>query len=261
MVYELEHPQKAEALFENWNETLIWSCLQNIMGKIFADDLGKPESAMALLGDFCFFAGYPKEELVRFQPDGCEQDFILMIPQNAGWEELIRKVYGCRAKRISRYATAKEKDAFDRSVLQKYVNLLPSAYSLEAIDRKFYEACKAEVWSKDLVSQYADYEAYEELGLGVVAVKGGEIVSGASSYARYSDGIEIEIDTKKSFRRQGLACACGAKLILECLKRGLYPSWDAHNKASLALAAKLGYHFSYKYPAYEIRGWKDFKGK
>ena len=55
--------------------------------------------------------------------------------------------------------------------------------------------------------------------------------------------------------RKGLAYACGAKLILECIKNGLYPSWDAQNKWSVALAEKLGYHFSHEYIAYEIIGY------
>ena len=38
-----------------------------------------------------------------------------------------------------------------------------------------------------------------------------------------------------------IAAAAAAGLILECLDRGLYPSWDAHDKVSLALAEQLGY--------------------
>lgn len=71
------------------------------------------------------------------------------------------------------------------------------------------------------------------------------LVSGTSSYSRYREGIEIEIDTRKDCRRKGFPYACGAKLILECRKRNLYPSLDAHNKASAALAEKLGYHYSH----------------
>ena len=67
-----------------------------------------------------------------------------------------------------------------------------------------------------------------------------------------SNGIEIEVDTKKEFRRIGLAKACAARLILECLSRGLYPSWDAQNKISLHLAKSLGYTPSYEYDAYEL---------
>ena len=50
---------------------------------------------------------------------------------------------------------------------------------------------------------------------------------------------------------KGLAYAAGAKLILECLERGLYPSWDAQNKWSAALAKKLGYRYSHTYTVYE----------
>ena len=88
--------------------------------------------------------------------------------------------------------------------------------------------------------------------MGVVILKDGEIVSGASSYSGYIGGIEIEIDTREDYRRKGLAFAAGAGLILECLKRGLYPSWDAQNKWSAALAKKLGYHDSHAYTAYEV---------
>jgi len=88
--------------------------------------------------------------------------------------------------------------------------------------------------------------------LGAVVLKNGELVAGASSYSRYREGIEIEVDTRKDHRRKGLAYVCGARLILECLERGLYPSWDAQNMWSVELAKKLGYHFSHVYTAYEI---------
>ena len=39
MVYELADTEKATALFEGWSVTLIWSCLQRVMGKIFVTDL------------------------------------------------------------------------------------------------------------------------------------------------------------------------------------------------------------------------------
>ena len=66
-------------------------------------------------------------------------------------------------------------------------------------------------------------------------------------------GIEVQVDTRAQFRRQGLASACAAALILACLRRGLYPNWDAHNAASLALAEKLGYHLERAYPAFTLR--------
>lgn len=37
-------------LFDNWNETLIWSCLQGIMGEIHTSSA--EDAAMTILGDF-----------------------------------------------------------------------------------------------------------------------------------------------------------------------------------------------------------------
>ena len=77
-------------------------------------------------------------------------------------------------------------------------------------------------------------------------------VAGAGSYCVYRGGIEIEIDTRADHRRKGLAAACGARLILECLDRGLYPSWDAIDLRSAVLAEKLGYHRGEAYVTYWI---------
>ena len=133
--------------------------------------------------------------------------------------------------------------------------MLPPEYTIGLMDEVDFRDCQKEEWCSDFVSQFKDWESYRKLGLGVVIRKDGRLAAGASSYTAYRGGIEIEIDTKKEYRRKGLACACGARLILECLSRGLYPSWDAQNKWSVALAEKLGYHFSHVYDAYEIYGY------
>lgn len=252
MVYEIKDTSNVSALFDKWDETLIWSCLQGIMGKIYADDLMEPTAAMAVIGDFTFFAGKPNIELVSYKPDRCTKTFMIMVPQNEHWKSLITQLYGKKAKIVSRYAIMKEPHIFDRKKLEKAVASLPEQYVLSMIDERLYQMCKKEVWSADLVSQFSSYEKFHELGIGVVICKDDLIVSGASSYSRYQDGIEVEIDTKEEYRRKGLAYVCGAKLILECLARNLYPSWDAQNKASAALAVKLGYHYSHAYTAIEI---------
>lgn len=255
MIQRLLNPQTAEHIFGNWQETIIWSCLQNIMGEVYADCAENPKSGMAILGDFCFFAGQPNKELVLYRPKLCKQDFMIMVPQNESWGNLIRECYGEKARPVMRYAIKKEKDIFDRCKLRAAIHSLKPEYTMKMIDKDCFELCRAEEWSKDLVSQFKDYEMYEELGKGVAVFKDCELVSSASTYARYRDGIEIEIDTKKEYRRRGLAYACGAGLILECLKCGLYPSWDAQNPGSVALAEKLGYHYDHEYPAYEIWGY------
>lgn len=255
MIYEITNTDKAASLFGPWEETMIWSCLQGIMGKIYADDPLGPTAAMAVIGDFTFFAGKPNTELVSYKPDWCTQNFMIMVPQNEGWQDTITQFYGAKAKVISRYATKKEPEMFDKEMLERATVSLPEEYTLSMIDEQLYQRCREKAWSADLVSQFPDYDHYRKLGIGVVILKNGSIVSGASSYTRYREGIEIEIDTREEYRRKGLAYVCGAKLILECLQRNLYPSWDAHNRGSLALAEKLGYQYSHEYTAVEVRGY------
>ena len=94
MIYKITDTNKVSSLFDNWEETLIWSCLQGIMGKIYADNLNTPTAAMAIIGDFTFFAGKPNIELVSYKPDWCTQSFMIMIPQNESWKNAIIDFYG-----------------------------------------------------------------------------------------------------------------------------------------------------------------------
>lgn len=251
-IYIVDDMNTISHLFHGWDETFIWSCLQGCMGIAYADSLHNPLSAQISLGDFLFFAGEMNYDLVGNKPTNLHSDFAIMVPQNQQWEEAIEHYYKEKAVRYIRYATKKEKAVFDKAKLQSIVDQLPLQYELRMVDNELYEQILSSNWARDLCLNYTDFSDYQTHGLGVVILYNGIIVSGASSYISFHNGIEIEIDTREDKRRKGLALICGAKLILECLKRGWYPSWDAHNKASLALAEKLGYHFDKEYPAYEI---------
>ena len=246
MIYKLNDASVVAHLFNRWEETLIWSCLQNVMGCVYTND--NATSAIAKLGDFCFLAGKADEELVKSQ-NNC--GFVIMIPQNDNWANMIEK-YCKNHKKVTRYAFKKEKNIFNTEKLKCIVNTLPSEYNLQIIDEAMFDYCRQTDWCRDFVSQFKSFDLYKKYGLGVVVTKDGVPVSGASSYSGYLNGIEIEIDTHEKHRRKGLATMCGAKLILECLKRNLYPSWDAQNLWSVDLAIKLGYNFSHEYTAYEV---------
>lgn len=259
MIYAMENPRNAKELFHNWEETLIWSCLQKVMGTVYGNDPETPQSAAAVLGDFCFFSGKPDTELVAYKPEGCRKDFMIMIPRDDKWAALIEACYEEKAKKVTRYAIKKEPDIFlkddHKKRLEEIVKGLSREFVLRPVDEETFLWCKGQEWCADWVSQYEDYGEYEKKGLGVVILKDGCPVAGASSYSSYREGIEIQIDTKKEYRRRGLATVCGAALILACLEKGFYPSWDAQNKESVMLAEKLGYHFDHDYIAYEIRGY------
>ena len=251
-----EERDSIASLFDGWNETMIWSCLQGYMGKAWADTILQPKSAQIITGDLCFFAGVPNIELVRNIPQYFSSSCILMVPQDAQWERLIEREYQKKCHRFMRYAIKKESDIFDKERLQTYIKKLSAEYTIRKIDEEIYNKVMAEEWSKDLCSQFLSYDDYERRGLGFAALHQDKIVSGASSYTVYHKGIEIEIDTKEEYRREGLALACASKLILECIERGLYPSWDAANRASVALAEKLGYHFEKEYVTYAVTDFR-----
>ena len=243
---------KIKNLFAHSQETLVWSCLQGLMGTAYANHAQKPTRAQIIIGSFSFFAGEADRRLVANLPETLPSGYMLMIPENEAWSALIEEQYGGKAERFLRYAIKKEPGVFDRQKLQAYIKALPPEYTLAAIDKALYEQTGKEEWSKYFTFQFPTYEDYRTRGIGYVALYQGKPVSGASSYAIYDGGIEIEVDTQENHRRKGLALACCAKLILACLERGLYPSWDAHNLRSVALAEKLGYHRGSEYVAYNV---------
>ena len=246
MVYQLADTSKAAHLFAGWEETLITSCLQRVMGTIYVTDPEAPASAMAFLGCFAFYAGRPDRELVLAKPE----EFVIMTPKDDRWSTCIEECFP-DAKKAVRYAIRKD-TMFDEAHLRELVQRLPAGYVLRDIDGPLYDLCLRNPATADFVSSFGSKEIFLSLGRGVAVLKDGQIVSGASSYSRYREGIEIEVDTIEAERRKGLAAAACAALILRCLREGLYPSWDAQNLTSVRLAEKLGYELDHEYMVYEV---------
>lgn len=235
---------QAASLFAGWEETMVWSCLQGIMGRL--ESSGDGTAGMICSQDFTFLAGRPDAELLKRAPGP------ILVPRSPDWHPLIEAFYGPRAVRELRYAIQKEPDVFDRKKLEAFAAALPAGYELRPIDEAMVPVLLSEAWSRDFCAAFDSPADCCKRGLGVAALWEGVPVAGAGSYCVYRGGIEIEIDTREDHRRRGLATACGARLILECLDRGLYPSWDAIDLRSVALAEKLGYRRAHPYPVYWI---------
>ncbi|WP_338217366.1 GNAT family N-acetyltransferase [Lacticaseibacillus salsurivasis] len=237
-------PKQAAPLFAGWPETPIYSCLSGTMGQL----TGTANTAAAVIGDFVFLAGEPDAALLTsiaaLQPQ-------IVVPRTDAWTPVIEGTYGTRAKRFERYATVKTTAGFEPRRLQQLATP-PAGTQLVALDQHWFAECQTLAWAEDFTRQFRNFDQFARLACGVLALREGELVAGASAYSAYPGGIEIEVDTRADCRRRGLATACSAQLILTCLARGLYPSWDAHTKTSLALAQKLGYQLAYVYPAYMV---------
>ena len=246
MLSQLTDPRKVQHLFAGWEETMLYSCLQNVMGTIWVTDMEAPQAACAAVGCFVFYAGTPDRELAQYRPKGEG----ILVPQNDAWAEMLAACHP-GAKKSLRYALRKD-TVFDRAKLQALAASLPAGHEIRRIDGALYDLCLSQDATKELVYVFDSKAHYLRDGLGFVCLKNGTVLAGASSYSRYREGIEIEVDTIPEARQKGLATACCATLILACLDRGLYPSWDAQNLISVHLAEKLGYQRSYDYIIYEV---------
>lgn len=222
---------------------MVRACVQGHMGRI---DTWGGDSALAVLGDFCFLSGRPVPELVE------KADAPILVPDGDGWAVLITELLGRRAVPFTRYATRHVPENFDYDKLKSFTKALPEGFQIAPICKGMWPVMMARSWSCDLCGNFTGGADFERRGLGFAALWEGEPVAGAASYAVCDGAIEIEIDTNPDFRRRGLATACGARLILACLDRGIYPSWDAHDRRSLSLAEKLGYQLDRPYTAYWV---------
>lgn len=113
MVYEIKDPETVSALFGSPKEAILRSCLEHIMGTIYADDNKHPSAAMAVLGDFSFYAGTPNQKLAAFRPQSSGGDFMIRIWQHKSWKNTILAHYKERARIVSRFATKKEPGIFE----------------------------------------------------------------------------------------------------------------------------------------------------
>lgn len=221
------------------------------MGTAWVDDLENPTCAQVLVVIFVFYAGNPKskeaEELLHNIPYN-----VLAIVDTQEWKERIETVHKNHIEKFQRYKFKKNVNDLDRNHLESYLTTLPDGYELKRIDKSLAENPNFNQISEDFTSQFDSIDDYIERGIGFGILHNGEVVCGASSYSIYNEGIGIEVATHRKHRRKGLATVASSALILECLKKGIYPSWDAANYASTLLAEELGYILDKPYDTYYI---------
>ena len=253
VITTLLSPRLAEPLFACWSNVIVQACLQGTMGTVYAPYTGhEPRSAVEMLGDFAFYGGEPTAEVAQWRPNRSGVAPTIAVGCSPAWDPYLEQAWGAPAKLVTRYAFASHDTAFDCGHLETLASAIPAGYELAPIDESLYDRCRSASWSRDFVANFSSYGLYAERGRGWVALYQGEPVAGASSYVSSLTGIEVQVETVVSHRRQGLARACSARLIHDCLDQDIHPSWDAANEASARLAQQLGYGSPQAYRAYTL---------
>lgn len=268
----MENKYIIKNIFENWWDSLIQSSIEGCMGEVWVNNNQNVKSSIIINSSFCFLAGEPDEKMLLEMPDRCTGDFMVLVPIDKGWDKLIEKHFADNIRPVTRYAIKKEDNSiFDVEYLSKIIydfeksNLnsckdnnqneykKENKYQLVMINEEetVYRQALKEEWSEDICINFKDFSDYRDRGIGVGILCNGKLVAGASSYTVYPGGIEVTIHTKDDCQKKGFASVCGARLIIECIKRNLYPSWDARTMISVHLAEKLGYHFKCEYKVYD----------
>jgi RimJ/RimL family protein N-acetyltransferase len=258
MIYKADINLKKKLLpmFDGMNDTMILSCLQGYMGEAWVDNPTSPTAVQVIVGVFAFYAGNPyakgTEKLLHNLPED-----ILVIVNDDEWKKCIETIHKDSIKeKFQRYAFKKNLEHLDHKHISSFLSTLPEGYELKKIDSNLAHEPSLQELSEDFTSQFESIDDYVDKGVGFCILHNGQIVCGASSYSIYDGGIEIEVDTRPDHRRKGLATVATSALILDCLERGKYPSYDAANLTSVALAQKLGYVLEKPYDTYYIHNEK-----
>ena len=181
--------------------------------------------AVAIVGPFVYVAGEPDGDLLtHLQPD---QIVVDPPPQ---WLAPIGKAFPHRT--TSRRQTY-HAGALDRAHLAGFV----AGHDVRPVTPELAERLAAEVH----VNQIPFPEAFAMDGVGYCVERDGRLVAGATAGMWCESEIEIQVDTVPAYRRQGLAAAVSARLILHCLERGIHPGWETEDPVSARLAERLGY--------------------
>lgn len=251
------HRSIIEPLFTDIYDTAILSCFQGYMGRAWTNDDENPVCALIQNEEFCYLAGEETKEetkeLIRnvLQLTGLKE--VLLMPQKDSLGKIVEENLGKPYEKRERHKMKKRKLPFDTEVLTSVIAYLPEEYQLTDIRGNWYDEALKEDWTEGFVSAFSSKEDFEKKGFGKIIIHKGKIISGASSFTVYDEGIEVMIATSKDYRKQGLAKITAAALILESEKRGLYPNWDARNLTSVHIAKSLGYEYDGPYTAYRIK--------
>ena len=217
----------------NRSELLLYRAAQRgIFGR--RREYGKGSITDAL---FVYLDGEPDQESAA----ALETEYLARpwVCLTESWKDYIRKHYP-HARRYIRYMM---KPACRFRIPENAD--LPKEYQLRMMDKAAFDR---HPFSHG--ENYDSYAAFQKEGSGAVIYRDGEIVSSVSSFLSLDGEAELDMYTMEEHRGKGLAGACAARMLQDCMERGITVHWDAQNETSRYLAEKFGFEPETVYSVY-----------
>lgn len=217
------------------------------MGKAFVDDAQQPQVYCINVGPFWYFAGEANspgaDAMISAFPA-----YNLLMPSAPGWVEIAQRQFGQKLKQFPRYSFSGAD--LNTTHLESLLANSPVHQNIEPLTA---ETAAALAGVPDSYFEISDFESAQDFAarsFGFAASDHGSVMGVAYGSLVCSRGIEVSIFVEEAYRRRGVATALASSLLIESLRRGLRPNWDAANPESCRLAEKLGYIPTGTYNAY-----------
>jgi GNAT superfamily N-acetyltransferase len=215
------------------NKPLLYqAAMQNVYGK--QEQFTRSSITDAL---FVYLDGEPEpESIARVESHFRNRPLVCMT---GAWEEQIKAQYPDAAV----YWRTMMKPACRFTIPEK--TEIPEGYRLTGMDEAAFEQ---HPFSHG--EHYSGWAAFQAEGSGATAYYGEKIVAAASSFLSMKNEIELDVSTQEDHRGKKLATACIARMLQDCMKRGITVHWDAQNEVSRHLAEKFGFEAEQEYSVY-----------
>lgn len=221
--------------------------IEGQMGKAFADDADNPSAYYIQTGSFRYYAGDAGSSGGRLLLDELPVGALLM-PSPPDWLAAARQLFGERLAPFTRYRFSAHR--LSDGHLGNLLTSSPYFDKVVPLDCTLIAALLAQPGAWLEISEFDSPIDFIERGMGFAVVQNGRILGAAYSSLVCSRGIEVSVYVEERSRQRGVATAAVSCLLVECLRRGILPNWDAAGSESFKLAKKLGFVFLEAYDAY-----------
>ncbi len=213
------------------------------MGRAYVDDPQRPTAWRITAGPFWYFAGDAngpggRALLAEFPA------YNLLMPSPPEWAAAAQERFGDKLVAFPRYSFSAE--GLSENHLSAVLDNSPHRDHVRRVDADLLARA-------DNYVEYDDFDSpadFLERGIAYTQMEEEKLTGAAYSSLVCNRGIEVSLFVDEAYRRRGIATAVSAALLLECVRRGRRPNWDAANQESCKIAESLGYTFLGSYEAY-----------